>query len=249
MAALNGKTAFSGKADVYARCRPSYPAELVDWLYTHANAETVADIGAGTGIFTACLLKKPWQVIAVEPNPDMRKVFAETLPGIRCLPGSGEATGLPDHSMDLITAAQAFHWMDEQRFREECRRILRQDGQAAILWNHRTAHGIAPAYEEVSRKYCPNFRTGHTGSRSEKEGDRFLRGEYFREAEVRQYRHFFPMNEDQFIGNALSRSYSLTPDHPLFTDYIGELRDVFQRFAVNGIVQEEYETMLYLGRF
>ena len=40
-----------------SKYRPSYPEKLIDWLYDMTNAEAVADIGAGTGIFTSALLK------------------------------------------------------------------------------------------------------------------------------------------------------------------------------------------------
>lgn len=50
---------FTGKAELYSKYRPSYPEKLIDWLYEMTNAEAVADIGAGTGIFTSALLKKP----------------------------------------------------------------------------------------------------------------------------------------------------------------------------------------------
>lgn len=53
---------FTGKAELYSKYRPSYPEKLIDWLYEMTNAEAVADIGAGTGIFTSALLKKPWSV-------------------------------------------------------------------------------------------------------------------------------------------------------------------------------------------
>ena len=59
---------FTGKAELYSKYRPSYPEKLIDWLYDMTNAEAVADIGAGTGIFTSALLKKPWSVTAVEPG-------------------------------------------------------------------------------------------------------------------------------------------------------------------------------------
>ena len=55
---------FTGKAELYSKYRPSYSEKLIDWLYEMTNAETVADIGAGTGIFTSALLKKPWSVTA-----------------------------------------------------------------------------------------------------------------------------------------------------------------------------------------
>ena len=62
---------FTGKADVYAKYRPSYPTAVVDRLYKLTNADKVADVGAGTGKFTEKLLQKPWSVTAVEPNTDM----------------------------------------------------------------------------------------------------------------------------------------------------------------------------------
>lgn len=70
---------FTGKAELYSKYRPSYPEKLIDWLYDMTNAEAVADIGAGTGIFTSALLKKPWNVTAVEPNSDMLSVLKKAL--------------------------------------------------------------------------------------------------------------------------------------------------------------------------
>lgn len=55
--------------------------KLIDWLYDMTNAEAVADIGAGTGIFTSALLKKPWSVTAVEPNSDMLSILKKALGG------------------------------------------------------------------------------------------------------------------------------------------------------------------------
>ena len=51
---------FSGKADFYRKYRPSYPKELIDYLYTiHFSSDSViADFGAGTGIFTRLLLER-----------------------------------------------------------------------------------------------------------------------------------------------------------------------------------------------
>ena len=51
------------------------------------------------------------------------------LPEIPCLESSGEATALPAHSVDLVTVAQAFHWLDEEKFKKEMMRILRPEGK------------------------------------------------------------------------------------------------------------------------
>ena len=110
---------FSGKADDYARYRPSYPTELIDYLYETAQTDSAADIGAGTGIFTRLLMNKPWKVTAVEPNADMlRKILSHK--DISVINGTAEHTGLPDNSVGLVAAATAFHWFDAPSFSKEC---------------------------------------------------------------------------------------------------------------------------------
>ena len=52
---------FDGKAADYAAGRPAYAEELFDLLfarYGFAAGDAVADIGAGTGIFTEALLRR-----------------------------------------------------------------------------------------------------------------------------------------------------------------------------------------------
>lgn len=52
---------FTNKADKYVSSRPSYPAKLMDYLYKEvgfSDKSKIADIGAGTGIFTRQLLER-----------------------------------------------------------------------------------------------------------------------------------------------------------------------------------------------
>lgn len=120
---------FDCKAELYAKCRSSYPTALVDMLYVESGANAVADIGAGTGIFTKCLAVKPWKVTAVEPNADMAEQFKfEVGDKAELLSAPAENTGLPDNSVGLVTAARSFHWFDEELFKAECKRILVPNG-------------------------------------------------------------------------------------------------------------------------
>ena len=104
---------FTSKSNDYSRFRPSYPEQAIDWLKSRTRGETVLDIGAGTGIFTRLLLRVFKNVSAIEPNSDMRLKFQEFLPDIPCSDASGDSTQYPGDSVDLITVAQAFHWLDE----------------------------------------------------------------------------------------------------------------------------------------
>ena len=240
---------FTGKAEDYARFRPSYPEAAVDWLRERTSGGAVADIGAGTGIFTRLLLRRFAPVCAVEPNAAMRAAFRRFLPGTPCLDGSGEHTGLPGSSVELVTVAQAFHWLDEELFRREARRILRPDGKVAVIWNSCVKNEFTLARDEVCQRYCPRFRAGHAGKRSAAEGDAFLREVYFSEVEVASFDNPFVMDRAAFLGNMRSRSYALAPGDAGFARFEAELRKVFDRFSENGVVTERQLTEIYLGRF
>jgi len=132
---------FSNRVKDYVRYRPSYPAELIAHLRAHAGlgpACAVADVGAGTGIFTRLLLETGARVFAVEPNDAMRGAAEAELsghPSLTSVKGTSEQTGLEDGSVDLITCAQSFHWFEPEGARREFRRILRPGGGVALVWN------------------------------------------------------------------------------------------------------------------
>lgn len=126
-----------GKAvDEYERARPSYPRLAVDWLVPD-DAQKVLDLGAGTGKFTRSLVERGLDVLAVEPDDAMRAALSAALPTVRALAGTAENIPLPDASIDLVTAAQAWHWVDEECALPEAARVLRPGGSLALIWNIR----------------------------------------------------------------------------------------------------------------
>jgi SAM-dependent methyltransferase len=138
---------FSTLARDYAAYRPSYNRSLThSILESHPVAITslrVADVGAGTGIFTRLLVDSgATTVTAVEPNDNMRAAGAEMSMGprygnIRWIKGSAEQTGLQDDSVDLVSMASSFHWADTDVALAEFDRILSEQGVFVALWNPR----------------------------------------------------------------------------------------------------------------
>ena len=116
---------FSGRQGDYLAGRPSYPAELLEWLgalYAPPGRPAAADVGSGTGKLTAQLLRAGFRVYGVEPNGDMRRAAEALLAGdprFTSVGGTDRDTGLADGSVDLVTAAQAFHWFDGPAFARE----------------------------------------------------------------------------------------------------------------------------------
>jgi len=102
--------------------------------------DTVADIAAGTGISSRLFLVKNYTVIAVEPNASMRNAAISQLQhfsGFRMSSGTAEKTLLPDRAVDVVVAAQAFHWFNTSAVRDEFRRILKPGGWVVLIWNER----------------------------------------------------------------------------------------------------------------
>lgn len=159
---------FSGKAEVYMQCRPRYAQGVLDFIRRETALtpdSLIADIGAGTGIFTEQLMSLGCRVAAVEPNGDMRSRIAETAPGAEIISAPAEHTGLPDGSVSLITAAESFHWFQPDDFREECRRILRPDGKVMIVWNLTDKKtSTVQRLHELNMKYCEKYRSLFTNN-------------------------------------------------------------------------------------
>ncbi|WP_232680908.1 class I SAM-dependent methyltransferase [Nocardioides sp. R-C-SC26] len=127
---------FGGVADAYHRGRPSYPAESAAWL---AGTEpcTVLELGAGTGKLTADLLALGHDVYATEPDEEMLAVLRAELPQVHTSASGAEEIPLPDESVDVVVAAQCFHWFDPERALPEIARVLKPGGTLALVWHRR----------------------------------------------------------------------------------------------------------------
>jgi SAM-dependent methyltransferase len=129
-------TSFGQVADDYDRVRPGPPDAALDWLVPQ-NCAVVADIAAGTGLFTRALQRRAAHVIAVEPDDRMRAVLAARSPGVRAVAGWGEAIPVPDASVDGVFVSSAWHWLDPARAVPEIARVLRDGGRLGVIWTTR----------------------------------------------------------------------------------------------------------------
>jgi ubiquinone/menaquinone biosynthesis C-methylase UbiE len=123
----------------YAAARPDYPAELFDtldgMLAGRLRGARVLDVAAGTGIASRQLAERGALVTAVELAEAMLAALIAGSSGIRGVRGSAHALPFADQSADMVTCAQAWHWMDKERAVAEARRVLRPGGLFAAWWN------------------------------------------------------------------------------------------------------------------
>jgi SAM-dependent methyltransferase len=252
MPASNATSRFSDRVENYVRYRPGYPAEVLRVLESACGLtpeHVIADIASGTGIWARMLLEHGNPVFAVEPNVDMRQAGERLLvgfPRFTSVAGTAEATTLGDASLDFVTAAQAAHWFDRVRARQEFVRILKPGGWLVLLWNERLTEStpFLREYEELLLAYG----TDYADVRHERTTDEVNR--FFDPAPYQE--RVFDLRQDfdyaGLEGRLLSSSYAPGPGHPKYEPMLRELRQLFDRHAVAGRVGVDYKTRVYFGR-
>jgi SAM-dependent methyltransferase len=130
---------FGRIAAEYDDVRPEYAPEALDRAQESLRlgvGSRVVDLAAGSGKLTRALARRFDQVVAVEPNDEMRAVLLGRSSGVKVLAGRAERLPLPDGSADAVFVGDAFHWFDGDAAVAELARVLPQGGGVAVLWNH-----------------------------------------------------------------------------------------------------------------
>jgi SAM-dependent methyltransferase len=247
-------TRFTRTVENYVKYRPHYPYAIVEFLQSACHitpAMTVADIASGTGFLAEIFLRHGNPVIGIEPNAEMRAAgqhYLRNYPNFTSLSATAEATTLPPHSVDLITAGQAFHWFDRERSRREFVRVLKPQGWVMLAWNiaRYDRSPFMSAYEQIWHKYLAPRSNGETDPQTVEAGiqawfsPNAVNVQAFENAQVLDYAGL--------RGRVLSSSYSPAPEHPSYAPMLAELEAIFQNHQVDGKVTIEYECRVCYGQ-
>lgn len=127
---------FGREAASYDRHRPDYPLEAVDHILGLVDTTRALEVGAGTGKATVAFARPEISLICLEPSAGMAELLREKdLPGAIVVESTFEEWDGRDGSIDLIYAAQAWHWVDASIGFEKAKRLLRPGGAIALMWN------------------------------------------------------------------------------------------------------------------
>lgn len=196
---LSGLGDFSPQADAYQKARPGYPSELVTQLiqkFRLSPGDSVADLGAGTGLLTEHLSQFGFEVTAIEPSLEMRD-NAPSLANTRWIDATFDQTTLDSNSQSWVVAAQAFHWADPQVALPEIKRILKADRPLTCIWNNRRndeCEALSWVMEAITR-YVPDFNHHYRKADWEKT---LVSTGHFKEVIYHGVDHSIPMSKDRF---------------------------------------------------
>mgnify|MGYP001369290075 CR=1 FL=1 len=244
LAGLKPLTRFSERAADYAKFRPSYPPEAIDFILEDLGDPAcliAADIGAGTGISSRLLAERGIRVIAVEPNERMRSA-ADPHPRVEFADGQGERTGLRDASVDLATCFQSFHWLQAESALAEFLRILKPAGRVALLWNVRDDRdAFTRGYGQVILDVAgPKANIERIDA-----ADDLMRHPAFRDAKSATFASRQLLSVDELLGRARSASYVPLdgPDYERVMDALGRLHGAHA--GAEGKAALVYQTCVY----
>lgn len=237
---LKHASSFGAVAAAYADHRPRYADDAIRWSLgpLTSTPPRVADIGAGTGILTAALIRLGADVIAIEPDPQMLAELRRRVTGGRAEPGSAEALPLPDASVDAVLAGQAMHWFDLDRALPEIARVLRPGGVLAGLWNVDDDRiGWVADLTEICRRKGSNtllrWRNGAASPRPD-QIERAGAG-LFGPVETAEFRNAQVRTADSLVASIATHSNLLVMDAAERQALLAQVRDFLsERYETSG---------------
>jgi ubiquinone/menaquinone biosynthesis C-methylase UbiE len=154
------KDLFSRQSDLYARYRPTYPKELYNHILSFVTEKNIAwDCATGNGQAAVALAGQFKKVIATDISPAQIDKAARKA-NIDYLVCPAESTPFADNTFDLVTVAQAYHWIKWNEFKKEVTRVSKPNAVVAIwtYYSHTTGdHEIDKAvrefYENITKPY------------------------------------------------------------------------------------------------
>ncbi|HTK37169.1 MAG TPA: class I SAM-dependent methyltransferase [Pyrinomonadaceae bacterium] len=241
---------FSNRVENYIKYRPGYPPQVLQLFRDEMHlmpSSVLADIGSGTGVSARLFLENGNIVYGVEPNAQMRNAATRLLKNFqnyKPIDGTAEYTTLPDGSVNIVFAAQAFHWFEPEKTRIEFKRITCEGGYVALIWNERQLD-TTPFLREYEHFLLANAsdyqKVRHENVTAEKLED-FFQTDF----KKRTFGNEQIFDFEGLRGRMLSSSYMPSESDGRFAEVESNLRKLFEKHAgPSGKVAILYDTNVF----
>lgn len=164
------KPDFGNAAQDYRQYRQGFPAEFFKRLRSFGigvKGQKVLDLGTGTGNVARGLAREGCEVTGLDISEKLineAKILDQEI-GVKIhyVIKPAEATSLPGHSFDVITAGQCWHWFDQSKIIAEVQRLLKPDGTLVIAHNDfiPLRNNVAALSDRLTLKYEPKLPFQH----------------------------------------------------------------------------------------
>lgn len=192
---------FGSAGELYDRYRPSPPDALIADLIASApagRAVDVLDVGSGTGKVAVEFLSRGMRVLGVEIDERMAHYAREH--GVEVEVAGFESWDAQGREFDLITCADAWHWIDPLRGGQKAAAVLRPGGTLALFWSYFLLDDdTAARFQQLYDEHAPQART-HSYEPLQAKGLPFPPSQEFGPIENRTYRWDATITATDWIG-------------------------------------------------
>jgi ubiquinone/menaquinone biosynthesis C-methylase UbiE len=245
------RATFDTVAEQYDRYRPTYPEQLVDDVIELSGIPRqgrVLEIGSGTGKGTLPFARRGLAITCIERGANLARVAARNLaahPNVQILVSQFEDWQGEEGELDLVFAAQSFHFLDSRTALPRIARLLRVGGALAIFGS-RAERGSSPVDQQIQAAYALHAPAMVDGDLDAPLEDRIDASECFGTVVMTRYRWRTTYTSEEFVG--LTETFSpqrLLPDEQRanLTHAIREAID-----SSGGTIAVEYVTRLHLAK-
>jgi len=154
------KDLFSNQSDLYAKYRPGYPKELFEYIVSFVKEKNIAwDCATGNGQAAVVLADQFKKVIATDISASQIEKAGKK-DNIEYSVCPAESIPFADNTFDLVTVAQAYHWIKWNEFKKEVTRVCKPNAVIAI-WTYydritedsKIDEVVHDFYENVTKPY------------------------------------------------------------------------------------------------
>jgi SAM-dependent methyltransferase len=239
-----------GEAKRYHSFRPRYhhiPFGLVR-AQVGRDFDQALDVACGTGHSTFALSQIAKKTVGCDLSESM---LAEARRNYKNEFVKADAGCLPfqDAAFDLVNISMGFHWVDQDKFLAEARRVLREGGFLTI--DKFGFSGQISSDPEMQKLHHDFFASHlpHASQKPEYPSEDLIGRAHLKLVKEMDYDHRVSLDADEFINFAMTWSNFQILSEPLKISTAKEMREIYEKIFEQRKLDLRFVGKIFLFRF